>query len=252
MKIRFTILLLLIVLFVGCHRYSKEIPTGAPMSFNNVYASPTYNHSKVMNLLILPINNVFQINELEAHRKEITLAVLRNFGKFHYFNLQYDRDFSKKSDAVVDLETGKVDRVKLGAIGGEYRADAVFQMSISETQVFPPMRMNVKAAIIDTQTAEIIWAFDHVYDTDDANIVNAMRVWWNSRIAGGSYKNRFDQATVRPSLFFNFVFYTMARTYSKARVENSVVVEQEEMALQKVEQSSRRLKQKDYEESFMK
>jgi hypothetical protein len=219
-------LLLASLLLSGCHRVQREVPTGIPMAIDNVFAEPGYDHAKVRNVLLLPLDNFMEHDTVEFHRNELTNSLLRNFGKFNYFNIFYDRNFSSTSDRVIDLDTNRLDRMKLGEIGLTYQSQALLQVSIDELQVHPPMRMKVKATLYDTNSGKRIWAFDHVFDTDDAEVVNKMRLWWNGRIAGGDIKNRFEVARVRPSIFTNFVFYTMANSYGAARLSNYQVVQE--------------------------
>lgn len=214
-----------VLILGGCTRYDKEIATGPPPPLHNVYANPTYDHSRLANVLLLPIDN-FMVNEsVEFHRKELTQSILRNFGKFNYFNISYDRYYPEKAGRLLNLVTGEMDRIQLGEVGQTYRAQGVLQVMIDEFRAYPPMRLKVKAALIDTNTGERVWEFDHVFDADDSQVVNGMRIWWNTRVAGGDPRNRFEIGSLRPTVFANYVFYEMAQTYGKARVKNQKVVE---------------------------
>ncbi len=211
------------------------------MAMDNVYADPSFDHSEIHNVLLLPITNFMEHDSIEFHRDQLTTSLIRNFGKFNYFNVFYDRHFSSTSGPVIDLDSSRIDRMKLGEVGLTYKADALLQVSIDEFHPYPPMRMKVKAALYDTNTGERFWAFDHVFDTDDAEVVNSMRLWWNSRIAGGDVRNRFEVGRVRPTVFSNFVFFTLATSYGDARLVNfEVVQEMEKEAAKKREKESKR------------
>jgi hypothetical protein len=184
-----------------------------------------YPHKRALNCLILPIANPLASRDVELHRQHLVDSALSNFGKFGYFNLQYDPAFFETSGPVIDLNTGFVDRAKLGALGVEYNADAVLQVAVTEFRPYPPMRMQVKAILVDTNTGERLWHFDHVFDTDDTDVVNLMRVWWNDRMAGGNPENRFDFDRLRPSVLASFVFYTMAQTYGDMRWDNVATID---------------------------
>lgn len=222
------LLTVLFVLQMGCccNKGQYECTTGCPMPVKNVYANPTYPHAEVLNCLLLPLDDPMHIADFSMYEDDMVLEVVRSFGKEQYFSLQYDPQFNESQYTIVDLETGMIDRVRLGAIGEKYNSEAVLKVSINDYRPFPPMRMKVKAALIDTRTGERIWAFDQVFDADDADVINAMKLWWNSNIAGGdTRRNRFDLATVRPSFFNKFVFHTMARSYVVARVANAHAAE---------------------------
>lgn len=233
MKYKLLALFVGLLMVSGCRTYLKEVPTGEPMQVDNIYASPTYDHSKILNLLVLPINNPLEDQEVDLHRDSLRLSVLRNFSKFNYFNVQFDKRFHEMTDELIDLETGIYDRAKVGAIGQEYNAQALMQISIDEFRAYPPMRMKIKAMIVDSESGERVWAFDHVFDTDDANVMNAMRRWWNTRIAGGDVRNRFELSTVRPSIFTSFVFYSMAKSYGRARLDNVASIERQKQRKKK-------------------
>jgi TolB-like protein len=218
--------LLLGLCLTGCHPVGREIPTGDAIAINNVFADPSFKHSEIQNVLLLPIDNFMELDTIEFHRNTLTTSVLRNFGKFNYFNVFYDRHFAATSGRIIDLDAARLDRTQLGEVGVTYGVQALLQLSIDEFQAYPPMRMKVKATLYNANTGERFWAFDHVFDTDDAEVVNSMRLWWNGRIAGGDIKNRFEVSRVRPTLFANYVFYTMAQSYGDARMTNLHVVEE--------------------------
>jgi len=224
---------LLLLVTAGCTRYSKQIPTGSPIAIDNVYSNPYYDHSLITNVLLLPIDNFLEDEDFAFQRSHIRMAVLRSFGKFSYFNLHYDPRYPATAGRVLDLDSGEIDRIKIGEVGQLYRAQAVMQISIEDYRPFPPLRMKIKANLIDTDTGERIWSFDHMFDTDDANVVNGMRYWWNARMAGGDVRNYFEVSRIRPSLFAGYVFYTMAQTYGAARVRNMEVIEAEKKNLLK-------------------
>ena len=217
----FACILMVGVAVGGCRPCVEADPTGCSIEIDNVYADPAYDHGEIVNVLVLPFDNPMHITDFKLHHDELVHALLRNFGKYHYFNLQFDPFFDEFSGRLINLDTGKMERLKLGAVGQEYNADAVLKVSINDYRAFPPMRMRIKAMLVDANTGEKVWAFDHVFDTDDADVVNDIRRWWNSNIAGGDKRrNRFALATVRPSMFNNYVFERMAQSYASTRVDN--------------------------------
>lgn len=195
------------------------------MPVDNVFTDPTFEHGQVVNVLLLPIDDPYGVQDMELHYRNITNSVLQEFGKYNYFQIQRAPDIYTRVGPFIDLHTGQVDRVVLGTVGNEYNVDAVMMVSIEDFRAYPPMRMRLKAALIDTQTGVRIWAFDHTFDTDDADVINGMRVWWNAYVAGGDRRNRFHLATVRPTLFTNYVFHTVARSYGISRVENAKAIQ---------------------------
>jgi hypothetical protein len=194
------------------------------MVIDNAYAKPGFCHADIKNVLLLPVENSMEIEDLEFHREEVLLSILRSFGKNNYFNVQYDREYSAVGGEIVNLDTGAMDRIALGEIGRVYNVDAVLKVDVAEYRAFAPMRMKVKAWLVTTDTGERIWAFDHVFDMDEQSVVNAYRIWWNCKLEGGDPKNRYGVSRVRPSLFSNFVFHSMAKTYETERVHNVAAI----------------------------
>lgn len=207
-------------LFTSCQPYKKQIPTGPGKQVQNVYSNPNIDHSKILNVLLLPIGNPLEARQISAQEREIVLNVLRNFGKFHYFNLQTIDKNKVEADEIINLETGNIDRFKVGELGKSYHAQAILKISLQELRTFMPLRMKIKAALIDSESGERIWAVDDVFDTEDANVVNAMRIWWNTRIAGGDSIEHFEASMVSPGFFMNFVLFELARSYAEMRIEN--------------------------------
>lgn len=222
--------IILLSLSLGsCNRYSKEIPTGSPFSASNVYANPEYNHTKLLKAVLMPIHNPNHDEGVVRYEKEFVSAALKNFGKFNYFHMQYDAQAVSRldDDSMIDLETGQFHRMKLGEVGREYHAQGILKISIAEFRPFFPMFIKIKSSLVDTQTGETIWVFDHVYDVSDANVVNGMKVWWNTNKAGGSKFLKFNSALNRPSAFLDYVFYSMARSYGDIRVRNLEAIEKQ-------------------------
>lgn len=209
-----------LVVLVGCSHPQTQRLTGYPMVIDNVYSNPSYDHSCILNVLVLPMDNPLESSEVALHYENLLMALIRNLGKFNYFNVHTDPYFDERSGPIVNLDTGYVDRVKLGEVGRYYNSQAVLKLSITDFQAYPPMRMKVKALLLDADTGERIWAFDHTFDMDDASVVNGLRSWYNERMAGADEKSRFEVSSIRPSVFSNFIFYTLARSYERARVKN--------------------------------
>lgn len=226
----FCTLAFLLAVLSACHPFKKEIPTGSPFKLDNVYASPTYDHGKIVKALMLPIDNPRADDGVVRYEKEFISASLKNFGKFNYFFLQYDQDFSKIAQAndAIDVKTGKFHRMKLGEIAREYQAQALIKVSVSEFRPFFPMFIKVKASMIDVQTGEVVWVIDQVFDASDADIVNGMRMWWNSTKAGGNDSLRFNSALNRPSAFLDYVFYSLAKSYGDVRARNLEAIDSEQ------------------------
>ncbi len=226
-----------IAMVSGCNAYKKQIVTGKGVRVENVYANPYYDHSQVLNVLLLPVENTMNYRDVEEHRTLLTQSLLRNFSRFHYFHLQYDPDYPSTRKSIIDLNTGSIDRVKMGAIGKEYNADAFLKMNITEYRPFFPMLLKVKAVLVDANTGERIWSADQIFDVDEAEIYNSMRLWWNTRMAGGDASNRFNLNKLRPGFFANFVFYRIAESYGKAREENVAVIESYKKTEEKMQRS---------------
>ena len=232
--------------FTSCRTYQKAIVTGKPVEIDNTYTNPGYAHGDIKNVLVLPLENPMYHPDVERYREDLMVAVLRNLGMFNYFSVQFDPNYGDLAGTFMDLDTYQVDRVKLGAVGKLYHADAVLKLAVTDYQVFPPMRMKIKVLMVDVNTGERIWAFDHVFDTDDVGVVNAMRTWWNTHRAGGDVNARFEVSQVRPSFFMNYVFHTLADSYGKSRVKNVASIEEQKKQEEKMERSIHRTQQNAY------
>lgn len=219
-----------LIVLTSCGSYRREQVTGHPIAIDNAYADPSYDHSRIVNVLVLPVDNPLGEIEFDRHSENLLLAMLRNWGKFNYFNIQYDPEYPSVAGRLVDLDTGFIDRVKLGEVGRRYGAQAVLKISVMDYRPFSPMRMKVKGWLVDCELGTRIWAFDHVFDADDADVVNGLRLWWNRRMAGGDVQTRFSVSKLRPSVFANFVFHTMAYSYERSRILNAEAVADESAA----------------------
>lgn len=209
----------LFVTLASCRPYEKEVPTGSPLTPENVYSNVAYDHSQVVNVLMLPIENTYGNPSVSELYEELGSSLLLNFSKFHYFNLFKEKELTTR-DTIIDLGSSQVDRFKMGALAKANNAQAVLKVEISDFQPYYPMVMRVRGLLLDAFTGERIWEFSQVFDSDDAEVINAMRYWWNARMAGGDRSNRFDLSKLRPKFFMNYVFYTMADSYGSSRVAN--------------------------------
>ncbi len=216
-------LVALAIFLTGCVHFERAPLTGPVKQVDNCFANPCYNHAKLVNVLLLPLENIHAEEAIDYHHHELTESCIRGFSKFGYFNVQHDPFV--RSHPVVDLESGAIDRVELGELGNEYNADGVLKVSLVDFRPFDPMRLHVKAQLNDTATGERIWAFDEVFDSDDAEVINLMRTFWNTRSAGAHPESRFEVERLRPGFFSQFVFYTMAQSYGRVRAETLRAVE---------------------------
>lgn len=224
---KFSLVFTLLLSLSSCGSYRRQAITGQPITIDNAYADPSYDHSHIVNVLVLPIDNPLNNKEQVFHQKEILLSLMRGWGKFNYFNLQYDPSYPSGAGRLINLDTGFIDRVSLGEVGRSYGVQAVLKTAISDYRPYAPMRMKVKAWLVDCEHGTRVWAFDHVFDTDDSNVVNGLRVWWNQQMAGGDAQTRFAVSKLRPTIFSNFVFHTMAYSYERSRILNVEAVAQE-------------------------
>lgn len=217
--------------FSSCQVYKKQIPTGSAFRPKNVFSNLNYYHEKLSNVYLLEVDNKMQEPQIENHRAVFESVIVRNFARFHYFNLQQDQN--SEHSKIVDIDSGRVDHFKIGLLGEEKAAQAVLKINVSQYRSYFPMRLHVKAVLIDCDTAERIWAFDEVFNTDEARIVNGMRYWWNTHMAGGYQDNRFSLNSLRPDFFLNYVFYTVAESYAKVRVQAIETIDREKKRLER-------------------
>jgi hypothetical protein len=211
----------------GCKKYDDVSVLRTPMPYDNVYANPGYDHAHILNVLVLPLDNPMCDEEIERNNDQFMQSILSSFGKYNFFNVHNDPHFKETAGEIINLNTGFIDRAKLGEIGRIYNADAVIQIAITDYQPFEPMRMKVKGALIDTNTGERVWHFDHTFDGDDQAMVNALRCWYNQNMAGGDKTTKFDVSKIRPSVFQSFIFTSMAEAYEYTRLRNTIAIEEE-------------------------
>ena len=211
----------------ACNTYVKQVPTGTPLSLNNVYTNPSYNYDTLVNVLLLPINNPLSQEGVQDNSELIALAILRNFKQFHYFNIQFATEDKLRKQSVIDLQKSEINRTLMGELGQEYNAQAILQISVTDMEIYPPMRLALQAILVDASTGERIWQTSQVFDASNADVYNGMRYWWNTHVAGANPFNRFDFDRLRPNTFFDYVFYTIANSYGSSRVDNIKSIAQE-------------------------
>lgn len=228
----------LLLFLTTCQVYKKQVPTGSAFRASNVYSNLDYRHENLSNVYLLEIENKSKDPLVEGQRQNFENAILRSFAKFHYFNLQHDPFFENSS--LIDIDSGRVDNFKVGLLGEEKGAQAVLKVSLSQYRSYFPMRLHVKAVLVDCDTGQRIWAIDEVFDCDEARVVNGMRYWWNTHVAGGFSDNRFSLSSLRPEFFLNYVFYTVADSYAKVRIAAVKSVRREKRRLEWEEEEMQR------------
>lgn len=215
----------LLLCLVSCQTVVREVTTGQPLVIQNVYANPTYPHHELFQVLLFPLQNPLNDEWVHFHRHRLTKRVLSNFGKFHYFSLQYDPQFILPSEEILNLHHYDVHRMKLGAIGDQYHVQAVLIMSILDFSPFPPMHLQLHALLLDANMGERIWECKQTFDLRDTEVINRMRLWWNTRRSGGLEKESFTASLIEPNVFVDFVFYILAKSYGEVRIENARLLE---------------------------
>lgn len=208
----------------SCNPYKKQIPTGFPIEIKNVYTNPQYDHSRITSVLALPIDNPSEQATTKFAALELQKTILRNFGKFNYFNIHTPNKVYDQIKSPINLDSGTIDRLRIGALGDEYYVQGILHVSISDYRPYSPMHMHVKAILVDSSSGEKVWSIDQVFDMKDANVVNGFRCWWNSERSGGLPNSRFSMDLQNPNVFTEFVFHSIAKSYGLHRVKNHLEV----------------------------
>ena len=65
----------LLLTLMGCHPYTKEIPTGAAKVVDNVYSNPAYDHGKINNVFLLPLDNSMDNANVNRQNKEMVATL---------------------------------------------------------------------------------------------------------------------------------------------------------------------------------
>lgn len=209
--------LLPLLLLSACAVSEKEVATGPGLEVRNLYSNAAFDYRQIKNVLLLPIDNPMQDKQVALYEESLVRSVIRSFSQEGFFNLNYDRSISKLQHPILDLDTSQMDHLRAGELGRQRNADALLQISVVELRSFLPMRLHVKAALVETQTAQRIWSFDQVFDAAESSVVNGMREWYNSHRAGGREGTDFQMALGQPTEFMNYAFSTLTKSLEAER-----------------------------------
>jgi len=58
---------------------------------------------------------------------------------------------------------------------GSTSADAVLFVDLTAYSPYPPLKLGVRSKLVDISTGEILWAFDNLFDANEASVVNSAR-----------------------------------------------------------------------------
>jgi hypothetical protein len=74
----------------------------------------------------------------------------------------------------------------LARIVADYAADAVLFTDVTTYSPYPPLALGLRAKLVRTDNAAILWAFDTIFSARDTSVVNAARRHWLDTAPAGT------------------------------------------------------------------
>jgi hypothetical protein len=167
-KIKFLSFLAGMALLAGCVQTKQAFTPQPPLqSFHGNVPGPSIIMRRVA---VLPISCDTPI---EASLGELDSAVTAELAKTSLFELvpitreALDSRFGRRQFSSVEVLPGDV----LTKLRADYGVDGVLFTDLTHYRPYLPISIGMRSKLIDVQTGEVRWAFDHLFDT--SNIATA-------------------------------------------------------------------------------
>lgn len=99
----------------------------------------------------------------------------------------------------------------LSKIDGATGADAVLLIDIIDYSPYPPLRIGIRAKLVQFSTGQVLWAFDNLFDASNPEVTNAARRYHSQ---GDPVKNPADLSSTILQNPTRFAAYVGAATFA--------------------------------------
>ena len=212
---RFTILLLLPVLFSAC-----QFNTVTPPLPDFYYQNSGKDLSSVGRTALVELNNYSAYPKVST---DVTQAIFQALQKKQRFGLVVV-DRSEPAWRSLQSELNSAPQIKslqgqptytldeLIAIRKTLKCDAVLVGTITQFRPHPHMAVGLRLKLVDLRDGQLLWALEQIWDTSDKTTENRIKSYFQYQIRSGYAPLREQLAVVSPLEFMKFVAYEVAET----------------------------------------
>ncbi|MBI5306780.1 MAG: hypothetical protein HZB37_00145 [Planctomycetes bacterium] len=173
MKQALGILALGLLIFGGC--LSTPPKSSSSLSFNK---STSFNTMHIRRVLLLPFEYT---TDREAVIDEVTEAFvveLRKIGSFEVVVPTGDKTllFSEQEVWV----KGSINFASVLTLRRKYDVDAIIFGNITHYRPYEPMLLGVKIGMISTDTGEVVWSADGVFDSNENDVAELVKQYFEN------------------------------------------------------------------------
>ncbi len=212
---RFTILLLLPVLFSACQLYTVTPPLP-----DFYYQNPDKDLSSVGRTALVELNNYSAYPQISTDVTEALFQALQKKQRFGlavvdrsepaWRSLQTELDSSAQIQSMQVPPTYTLD--ELIAIRKTLKCDAVLVGTITQFRPHPHMAVGLRLKLVDLRDGQLLWALEQIWDTSDKTTEHRIKSYFQYQIRSGYAPLREQLAVVSPLEFMKFVAYEVAET----------------------------------------
>lgn len=173
MKLTLRLLLLAVaaIFLASCAQRPKQVYVPAPPvpSFHAHIAGPA---NPIRRVAVLPIACD---TTLEASLGELDAAVTQELAKTSMFELvpvsrdALDTRFGRRQFSSVEVLPGEL----LTTLRADYGVDGVLFTDLTHFRPYQPISIGVRSKLVDAQSGQVRWAFDHLFDAGNLETAKA-------------------------------------------------------------------------------
>ena len=173
MKQALGILALGLLIFGGC--YSTPTKSSSSLSFNK---APSFNTMHIRRVLLLPFEYT---TDREAVIDEVTEAFVVELRKIGNFEVVVPAGGKTSLLSAQDVWVkGSINSDSVLTLRNKYDVDAIIFGNITHYRPYEPMILGVKAGMISTDTGEIVWSADGVFDSNENEVAELVKQYFEN------------------------------------------------------------------------
>ncbi|MHC4322665.1 MAG: hypothetical protein ACYSUX_00160 [Planctomycetota bacterium] len=204
-KLWAAIFLLSAVLFSGCRTQNVSAPAA-----NHYYRNPDKRFTTLARVAIVELDNDSTYPHIS---NDLTGSLFQALQKKQVFGLtlvrQDDpawRSLHLQQDSTYSLE-------QLLAIRDTIKCDGVLLGTVTEYRPYPHMTVGLRLKLLDLRDAQLVWAFEQVWDSADKTTEKRVKNYFKSEKRAGFAPLHEKLAAVSPLEFIKFISYEVAETF---------------------------------------
>jgi len=203
---RYSQMFVLLIFYLGCGCYVQ--PKESPLA-GAYYRSPVTQVADVSRVALVALDNRSDYADISGDVSESLYIALQR--KQHFGITRVAQTDPLWRGLLLEPDGSYVPE-ELVRMRQTLRCDAVLSGKVTEYKPFPHLTLGLRLSLVDLNDGHLIWAIEHVWDSEDVN--SDLRISYYLKSMPGTKSLEAEILRMSSSEFVNFVTFEVAETLS--------------------------------------